>query len=78
MSAGSWVRPSCRSRHAAVEQHVTAVALAAQVRQDAAALPTAYEDGQWMPEQAERELALAMGQWTGSYFRASLPGVEWA
>ncbi|MBP3081528.1 hypothetical protein WP39_29820 [Streptomyces sp. 604F] len=56
---------------------MTTIALATAVRQDAGALLAAYEAGQWVPEQAERELAegLAMGQWTGPYFRASLCGV---
>ncbi|WP_406130055.1 hypothetical protein OIE52_01715 [Streptomyces canus] len=49
----------------------------AAVRQDAVALLAAYESGRWVPEHAERELAegLAMGQWTGPFFRASLRNV---
>jgi hypothetical protein len=57
-----------------VEQHVTTIVPADAVRHGAAALLQAYVAGQWVPEQAERELAedLAMGQWSGPYFRACL------
>lgn len=53
---------------------MTTIALAAAVRQDAATLLAAYEARQWVPEPDERELAegLAVGQWTGPFFRASL------
>jgi hypothetical protein len=54
--------------------------LCAAVRQDAVALLAAYEAGRWVPEDAERELAegLAMRQWTGPSFRASLRDVPLA
>jgi len=53
---------------------VTTNVLAAALTRDAAALLQAYEAGQWVPEQAERELAegLALGQWSGPFFRALL------
>ncbi|MET7715473.1 hypothetical protein [Streptomyces sp. NPDC005407] len=57
-----------------VGQAVTTIALADAVLRDSASLLQAYEDGQWVPEQAEREVAegLALGQWSGPFFRASL------
>ncbi|MEU5298583.1 hypothetical protein [Streptomyces umbrinus] len=53
---------------------MTTIALADEVLRDAARLLQAYEAGQWVPEQAERELAegLALGQWSGPFLRASL------
>lgn len=63
-----------RRRRGVVEQYATTNVLAAALSRDSAALLQAYETGQWVPEQAERELAedLTLGQLSGPFFRTLL------
>ncbi|MFJ7067900.1 hypothetical protein [Streptomyces sp. NPDC101115] len=56
---------------------MTMKVLAEALRRDAAAPLEQYEDGRWVLEQAERELAegLARGQWCGAFLRDCLRDV---